>query len=332
MLNRSKGPAVRGPRAQADRKLYARAVRGAARRRSPASTCARPRSRICWSRLAGSPGSSTGPATELRAGAVVLTTGTFLRGEIHLGEERWPAGRVGDAPAVRPGREPAAPRPAPGPAEDRHAAAARRADDRLAGLADPAGRRSAGAVLVPDRAPAQPADRLPDHPDQRRDARADPRQPASLADVFGPDRGDGRALLPVDRGQGGALRRSRAAPDLPRAGRARRRHGLSERHLDLAAARRAGRADRDHPRARARRDAAAGLCDRVRPRRSARARPDPGAAQPARPVPRRPDQRHDRLRGGGGAGPGRRHQRGAGRRAAAGRISCSTGPTPISAC
>src|ERR687897_579853 len=36
-----------------------------------------------------------------RAGAVVLTTGTFLRGEIHLGLERWPAGRLGDAPAVR---------------------------------------------------------------------------------------------------------------------------------------------------------------------------------------------------------------------------------------
>ena len=43
------------------------------------------------------------------------------------------------------------------------------------------------------------------------------------------------ALLPLDRGQGGALRRARAAPDLPRAGGARRRHGLSERHLDLAA-------------------------------------------------------------------------------------------------
>src|ERR1700716_42855 len=57
VLNRRKGPAVRGPRAQADRKLYA-------------------------------------------AAAVVLTTGTFLRGLIHIGEQQTPAGRVGEAPAV----------------------------------------------------------------------------------------------------------------------------------------------------------------------------------------------------------------------------------------
>ena len=63
--------------------------------------------------------------------------------------------------------------------------------------------------------------------------------------------------MPVDRGQGRALRRARPAPDLSRAGRARRRHDLPERHLDLAAARGAGGADCDHPRARTRRDAAA---------------------------------------------------------------------------
>ena len=89
-----------------------------------------------------------------------------------------------------------------------------------------------------------------------------------------------RALLPVDRGQGGPLRRSRAAPDLPRARRPGRRHGLPERHLDLAAARGAGRADRDHPGPRAGADAAARLCHRVRPHRPARARPDAWSCAP----------------------------------------------------
>lgn len=99
LLNRRKGPAVRGPRAQVDRRLYAAAMQAA---------------------LAGQPGLAVveGEADDLhitdgrvaglrladgrvmRAAAVVLTTGTFLRGVIHRGEERMPAGRIGEAPAL----------------------------------------------------------------------------------------------------------------------------------------------------------------------------------------------------------------------------------------
>ena len=101
MLNRSKGPAVQGPRAQADRRLYAQAVRATARRRSPAWSCARPRSRICCVDGRARRRRRRRRRPSCAPGAVILTTGTFLRGEIHLGEERWPAGRVGDRPSVR---------------------------------------------------------------------------------------------------------------------------------------------------------------------------------------------------------------------------------------
>jgi tRNA uridine 5-carboxymethylaminomethyl modification enzyme len=100
MLNRRKGPAVRGPRAQADRKLYAAAMQaaitGTANLRvieGEADELVVTDGRVTGIRLAD--------GRELRAGAVVITTGTFLRGLIHLGERNWPAGRVGEAPAMR---------------------------------------------------------------------------------------------------------------------------------------------------------------------------------------------------------------------------------------
>ena len=100
VLNRSKGPAVRGPRAQADRALYRAAIRDLlARAAEPRDRGLRGRRPDPRWRPRGGVVSADGRTW--RAGAVVLTTGTFLRGEIHLGLERWPAGRVGDAPAVR---------------------------------------------------------------------------------------------------------------------------------------------------------------------------------------------------------------------------------------
>jgi tRNA uridine 5-carboxymethylaminomethyl modification enzyme len=100
MLNRSKGPAVRGPRAQADRKLYGQAVR-ALLAEQPGLTLREgavedlvldPAGRIA--------GVATAGGETIRAAAVVLTTGTFLRGVIHIGEETTAAGRVGEAPAL----------------------------------------------------------------------------------------------------------------------------------------------------------------------------------------------------------------------------------------
>src|SRR5664279_488047 len=99
MLNRRKGPAVRGPRAQADRKLYAAAMQAAIL--ETANLCV---IEAEADELIVSDGRVTGirlaDGRELAAGAVVITTGTFLRGLIHLGENNWPAGRVGEAPAL----------------------------------------------------------------------------------------------------------------------------------------------------------------------------------------------------------------------------------------
>ena len=104
VLNRSKGPAVRGPRAQQDRALYCAAMQTALGTQAnltiregtvedlalDAGTGARP----CVS------GVVLGDGTPIPAPRVVLTTGTFLRGLIHIGERQIPAGRVGDAPAT----------------------------------------------------------------------------------------------------------------------------------------------------------------------------------------------------------------------------------------
>jgi tRNA uridine 5-carboxymethylaminomethyl modification enzyme len=101
MLNRSKGPAVRGPRAQADRKLYKQAVQELLAEQPNLDIRAGgiedlvlddARTRIN--------GVVTGSGEKAFAGAVVLTTGTFLNGLIHRGEARIPAGRIGEAPAL----------------------------------------------------------------------------------------------------------------------------------------------------------------------------------------------------------------------------------------
>ncbi|MGQ3675405.1 tRNA uridine-5-carboxymethylaminomethyl(34) synthesis enzyme MnmG [Xanthobacter sp. TB0139] len=99
MLNRRKGPAVRGPRAQADRKLYARAMQAALAEQDnltiiegEAADLMSAEGRITGLRLAD--------GRELACGAVVLTTGTFLNGLIHLGEESWPAGRIDEKPSL----------------------------------------------------------------------------------------------------------------------------------------------------------------------------------------------------------------------------------------
>ena len=98
VLNRRKGPAVRGPRAQADRKLYARAMQSAVRSTANVDVIEGEAEDIDGETLAS--GVRLRDGRRFGAGAVVLTTGTFLRGLIHLGEQQTPAGRVGEAPSL----------------------------------------------------------------------------------------------------------------------------------------------------------------------------------------------------------------------------------------
>jgi tRNA uridine 5-carboxymethylaminomethyl modification enzyme len=99
MLNRSKGPAVRGPRAQADRKLYREAMQRVLSEQ-PNLTIVEG----AVNALIINGGCVDGVVTEdgrrIDSRGVVLTTGTFLNGLIHIGEKKIPAGRVGDPPAL----------------------------------------------------------------------------------------------------------------------------------------------------------------------------------------------------------------------------------------
>jgi len=100
VLNRSKGPAVRGPRCQADRRLYREAVQDLLRAQPNLTLRAVAVEDLALDAAGRCVGVVTADGETVRAGRVVLTTGTFLRGLIHIGEERIPAGRVGDAPAT----------------------------------------------------------------------------------------------------------------------------------------------------------------------------------------------------------------------------------------
>lgn len=100
LLNRSKGPAVRGPRAQADRKLYKQAMQDALARQENLDLIEDEVAEI---------GLSSGSVShivladgrKIACGALVLTTGTFLRGRIHIGERTFPAGRINEPASVR---------------------------------------------------------------------------------------------------------------------------------------------------------------------------------------------------------------------------------------
>ena len=99
MLNRSKGPAVRGPRTQSDRWLYKQAMQktlsdypNLTLKAASVEDLIVKNDRVI--------GVETATGEQYHSERVVLTTGTFLRGEIHIGHERTPAGRYGDAPAI----------------------------------------------------------------------------------------------------------------------------------------------------------------------------------------------------------------------------------------
>ena len=100
LLNRSKGPAVRGPRAQADRALYRQAVRALLAETRNLTIVADPVEDL----EIGADGALTAvicaSGARIVCGAAVLTTGTFLRGVIHIGDRQTQAGRVGEAPSI----------------------------------------------------------------------------------------------------------------------------------------------------------------------------------------------------------------------------------------
>lgn len=103
LLNRSRGPAVRGPRAQSDRKLYRQAMQAILAAQDGLTLKAAAAEDLVIDRNGDRPkvtGVVTAEGEVIPAGRVVLTTGTFLRGLIHIGEKRIPAGRAGEAPAT----------------------------------------------------------------------------------------------------------------------------------------------------------------------------------------------------------------------------------------
>ncbi|MGB0479188.1 MAG: FAD-dependent oxidoreductase, partial [Parvibaculales bacterium] len=99
LLNRRKGPAVHGPRTQADRKLYRAAMQAAIAATENLTVLAQPVDDVLIEdgRCVGI---VTADGAAMRAAAVVLTTGTFLDGIVHIGTQRIPAGRHGEAPAI----------------------------------------------------------------------------------------------------------------------------------------------------------------------------------------------------------------------------------------
>ena len=99
LLNRRKGPAVRGPRAQADRKLYRQVMQASLAETANLEILEASADDLTL-RSGRVAGVRTGDGRDIAAGAVVLTTGTFLRGLIHIGERKIPAGRVGEAPSI----------------------------------------------------------------------------------------------------------------------------------------------------------------------------------------------------------------------------------------
>ncbi len=99
LLNRTKGPAVRGPRAQADRALYRAAIQRLLRDQPNLTILEAEATGLLRDGAGGISGITTALGQTLRAGAVVLTTGTFLNGVLHFGHRAIPGGRADDAPS-----------------------------------------------------------------------------------------------------------------------------------------------------------------------------------------------------------------------------------------
>ena len=249
----------------------------------------------------------------ISARAVVVTTGTFLRGLMHTGRAQTEGGRVGEAAARRACPDPSS---ALGLKLGRFKTGTPpRVHRDTVDYADCAPQRGdeppvpfsfrTGALR------ARPGPLLADGDESRR-ARSHPREPAREPDVLGSDPRARPALLSLRRGQGRQVRGQAEPHALPRARGPRRGGDLRQRPLDEPAGGDPARSAARDPGAARRADAAAGLRRRVRLQSS---RPAPGDARDAgrrAALPRRADQRHVRLRGSGGPGALGRNQRGPG--------------------
>jgi tRNA uridine 5-carboxymethylaminomethyl modification enzyme len=101
LLNRTKGPAVRGPRAQADRALYRAAIQNLLRAQPNLTIIETEATALVRNGAGAITGVETSTGATLHAAAVVLTTGTFLNGVLHFGVDMVPGGRIGDSPSQR---------------------------------------------------------------------------------------------------------------------------------------------------------------------------------------------------------------------------------------
>ena len=205
-LNSSKGPAVRATRAQADRVLYRNAMRAIVEAQANLTVFQQSVVDLVvdGDRIRGV---DTQMGLRFEADRVVLTTGTFLGGRIHIGLQNGPGGRAGDAPAnalaerlralpLRVDRLKTVNASTLGWAQRGF----RRDGDAIRG------RAPTGDVLSVHAGCASGADRLPHHAHQHDHPRHHPGWSRPLADVRRRDRGRGSAVLSVDRGQGRALR------------------------------------------------------------------------------------------------------------------------------
>ena len=314
MLNRRKGPAVRGPRAQADRKLYAAAMQAAIRETANLTVIEGEADELIVSerpRHRRSPGGRPGVLGRRRRGH-----------HRHLPARPDPSRRA--ELAGRAGRRSAgdgtfevlrARRLYPRPAQDRHAAAARRHHDRLGRGRNAARRRSAGAVFGPDRPDHDAADPVRHHPHHAGDPRGDPGQCASLADVFRADQ-EHRARAIARRSR---TRSSSSATATATRSSWSRKGSTTPRSIPTASRPRCRRrsSSRSWPRSRA--WSGSGWSGRAMPSNTTTSIPA-SSIRPLQtkrlrgPFPGRPDQRHDGLRGGRRPGAGRRAQCGAGRK------------------
>ena len=219
MLNRSKGPAVWGPRAQADRKLYREAMQETLADQGGLEIRAAAVEDLALDGEGRIRGVVTAHGTVVNCAAVVLTTGTFLRGLIHIGDERIPAGRVGDDPS--------------------HGLSATLTNSgfALGRLKTGTPPRLDGRTIAWNELEIQPGDDPPIPFSYLTDQIAVPQischvtgtnrethevirqKSRSRTDLFRPDRRDGSALLSIDRRQGRAVRRPQPPSDLSGAGR-----------------------------------------------------------------------------------------------------------------